>query len=223
MNEHWPPLGRGLLFFMEETWELFKRLVDPQSIILYGGVALLVFVIFAETGLMVGFFLPGDSLVFVAGMFCGTQPDLMGVNILTLAGALTLAAIVGNLTGYLFGKKVGPALFTKDDNILFKKRYIEITRSFYERHGGKSLVLGRFLPIIRTFAPILAGVIKMDFKTFLLYTVVGGILWIGSLSTAGYYLGRIPGVKENLEWIVIGLVVMTTIPIARTYMKEKNL
>lgn len=208
---------------MEETWELFKRLVDPQSIILYGGVALLVFVIFAETGLMVGFFLPGDSLVFVAGMFCGTQPDLMGVNILTLAGALTLAAIVGNLTGYLFGKKVGPALFTKDDNILFKKRYIEITRSFYERHGGKSLVLGRFLPIIRTFAPILAGVIKMDFKTFLLYTVVGGILWIGSLSTAGYYLGRIPGVKENLEWIVIGLVVMTTIPIARTYMKEKNL
>lgn len=208
---------------MHETWEAFKTLVDPQSIILYGGVTLLVFVIFAETGLMVGFFLPGDSLVFVAGMFCGTQPDLMGVNIVTLASALTFAAIVGNLTGYFFGKKVGPALFTKDDNILFKKRYIDITRSFYERHGGKSLVLGRFLPIIRTFAPILAGVIKMDFKTFLLYTVVGGILWIVSLSTAGYYLGRIPGVKENLEWIVIGLVVITTVPIVRTYMKEKKM
>ena len=208
---------------MHETWEAIKTLIDPQSIILYGGVTLLIFVIFAETGLMVGFFLPGDSLVFVAGMFCGTQPDLMGVNIVTLASALSFAAIAGNLTGYFFGKKVGPALFTKDDNIIFKKRYLDVTRSFYDRHGGKSLVLGRFLPIIRTFAPVLAGVIKMDFKTFLLYTVVGGILWIGSLSVAGYYLGRIPGVKENLEWIVIGLVVITTIPVVRTYIKEKKM
>ncbi len=206
---------------MNETWQLIKDVLNPETIIRVGGIALLVFVIFAETGLMVGFFLPGDSLVFVAGLICGTEPHLMDISIVTLASALSLAAIAGNLVGYYFGKKVGPALFTKDDNLIFKKRYLDVTRSFYERHGGKSLVLGRFLPIIRTFAPILAGVIKMDFKTFFLYSVVGGLLWIGSLSIAGYYLGRIPGVKENIEWIVIGLVVITTVPIIRTYMKEK--
>lgn len=208
---------------MQDVWEFLKELTNPESIIRYGGIALLVFVIFAETGLMVGFFLPGDSLVFVSGLICATEPQLMEIHIVTLASALTLAAIAGNIVGYFFGKKVGPALFNKDDNWIFKKRYIGITRSFYDRHGGKSLVLGRFLPIIRTFAPILAGVIKMDFKIFLVHTITGAILWIGSLSTLGYYLGRIAWVKDNLEWIVIGLIVITAIPIIRTYYKEKNL
>ena len=208
---------------MHETWEFLKTLTDPQSIIRYGGLALLVFVIFAETGLMVGFFLPGDSLVFVSGLLCATEPQLMDVNIITMASALSFAAIAGNITGYYFGKKAGRALFTKDENLIFKKRYIDITSSFYERHGGKSLVLGRFLPIIRTFAPILAGVIKMELRPFLIYTISGGILWIGSLSTLGYYLGRITWVKENLGWIVIGLVVVTSLPVIQTYRKEKNI
>lgn len=208
---------------MQETWEFLKTLTNPESIIMYGGLALLLFVIFAETGLMVGFFLPGDSLVFISGLLCGTKPELLGIEIYTLILSMSVAAIIGNITGYYFGKKIGPALFTKDDNIIFKKRYLEMTRSFYDRHGGKSLVLGRFLPIIRTFAPILAGVIKMDFKIFLFHTVTGAILWIGSLSVLGFYLGRIDWVKENLEWIVIGLIVITTIPIIRTYYKEKNL
>ncbi|MBI3501850.1 MAG: VTT domain-containing protein [Bacteroidetes bacterium] len=207
---------------MHDTWEFIKELTNPESIIRYGGIALLVFVIFAETGLMVGFFLPGDSLVFVAGLICASEPQLMNTNIFSLAGFLMLAAIAGNITGFYFGKKVGSALFNKDDNLIFKKRYVEITRSFYERHGGKSLVLGRFLPIIRTFAPILAGVIKMEFRIFFIYTIVGAILWIGSLSILGYYLGEIKWVKENLEWIVIGLIIVTTIPIIRTYNKEKN-
>ena len=208
---------------MHEAWEFLKELTNPESIIRYGGIALLIFVIFAETGLMIGFFLPGDSLVFVAGLICGTEPQLLGVNIFVLAFFLALAAIVGNITGYYFGKKVGPALFDKEDNLIFKKRYVDITNSFYQRHGGKSLVLGRFLPIIRTFAPILAGVIKMEFRIFLLHTIAGAILWIGSLSVLGYYLGRIAWVKENLEWIVIGLIVLTTIPIIRTYNKENRL
>ena len=203
-------------------WEFIKTLTNPESIIRYGGLALLVFVIFSETGLMIGFFLPGDSLVFVSGLICATEPRLMDIHILFLSTALTLAAIAGNITGYYFGKKAGPALFTKDDNLVFKKRYIDVTKSFYERHGGKSLILGRFLPIIRTFAPILAGVIKMEFKTFLIYTVVGGVLWIGSLSTLGYYLGRILWVKENLEWIVIGLIVSTSLPVIQTYRKERK-
>ena len=160
--------------------------------------------------------------MFVAGLICGTEPELLNTNIFLLASLLALAAIAGNITGYYFGKKVGPALFNKDDNLIFKKRYVEITNAFYSRHGGKSLVLGRFLPIIRTFAPILAGVIKMEFRMFLFHTIVGAILWIGSLSVLGYYLGRIVWVKENLEWIVIGLIIITTIPIIRTYNKERN-
>lgn len=207
---------------MHETWEFIKELTNPESIIRYGGIALLIFVIFAETGLMIGFFLPGDSLVFVAGLICGTEPQLMEISIVTLAASLSLAAIAGNMVGYFFGRKIGPALFTKDDNLLFKKRYLEVTRAFYEKHGGKSLILGRFLPIVRTFAPILAGVIKMDMKTFVMYSVVGGLLWIVSLSVSGYYLGRIPWVKENLEWIVIGFVVITTIPVMQTWVKERK-
>jgi membrane-associated protein len=207
---------------MHEFLEFIKTLTNPESIIRYGGIALLIFVIFAETGLMVGFFLPGDSLVFVAGLICGTEHQLMNISIITLASSLSLAAILGNVAGYYFGKKIGAALFTKDDNLIFKKRYVEITRSFYERNGGKSLILGRFLPIIRTFAPILAGVIKMEIKPFILYTVIGAILWIGSLSIAGYYLGRITWVKENLEWIVIGLVIITSLPIITTFRKERK-
>lgn len=207
---------------MDSAWEFLKELTNPESIIRHGGIALLIFVIFAETGLMVGFFLPGDSLVFISGLICGTEPQLMDVHVVALSSLLIIAAIAGNITGYYFGKKVGPALFTKDDNIIFKKRYLTVTSTFYEKHGGKSLVLGRFLPIIRTFAPILAGIIKMKFSTFLFYSVVGGILWISSLSTLGFYLGRIVWVKENLEWIVIGLIVLTTLPIIRTYNKEKK-
>jgi membrane-associated protein len=207
---------------MQDVWEFLKELTNPESIVRYGGIALLLFVIFAETGLMVGFFLPGDSLVFVAGLICGTEHQLMNISIITLASSLSLAAIIGNIAGYYFGKKIGSALFTKDENLIFKKRYVDITRSFYERHGGKSLVLGRFLPIIRTFAPILAGVIKMEVKKFILYSVIGGILWIGSLSILGYYLGRIAWVKENLEWIVIGLVIITSIPIVSAFKKERK-
>ena len=171
----------------------------------------------------ISFFLPGDSLVFVAGLICGTEPHLMEISILTLALSLSIAAICGNLVGYFFGKKIGPALFTKDDNLIFKKRYVDITKSFYEKHGGKSLILGRFLPIIRTFAPILAGMIKMEFKKFFLYSVAGAILWIGSLSILGYYLGRINLVKENLDWIIISLVILTSIPVIQTWRKEKNI
>lgn len=207
---------------MDEIWELIKTLTNPESVIRYGGLALLVFVIFAETGLMIGFFLPGDSLVFIAGLICATEPQLINAHIATVAASLMAAAIAGNLAGYYFGKKVGPSLFAKNDNIIFKKKYLEVTQSFYDRNGGKSLIIGRFLPIIRTFAPILAGVINMNFRLFIFYTVAGGILWIGSLSLAGYYLGSIPLVRENVEWIVIGLIIITLLPLINTWRKEKQ-
>ncbi len=204
-----------------EFWDFLKTLTDPASIIHYGGLGLLLFVIFAETGLMIGFFLPGDSLIFVSGMFCSTKPELVGVAIPVLILLMILSAVFGNVVGYWFGKKLGPALFKKDDSVIFKKRYLEITREFYSQHGGKTLILGRFLPIIRTFAPILAGAIKIDFGKFMFYNFVGAILWISSMSLCGYFLGKIKWVENNVGWIVIFLIVITLIPLARTWRKER--
>jgi membrane-associated protein len=126
------------------------------------------------------------------------------------------------MAAYWFGKKVGPALFKRDDTLIFKKRYLEMTSDFYARHGGKALVLGRFLPIIRTFAPILAGAIKIDFKKFMMYNVVGAVAWISIMSLCGFFLGKIKWVENNVGWIVLFLIVITMIPVARTYFNEKD-
>jgi membrane-associated protein len=193
---------------MQDIWDFLKELTDPESIIKYGGLALLLFVVFAETGLLIGFFLPGDSLIFISGLICSSDPDLLGVSIFTLEAGLMASAILGNVAGYWFGFKVGPPLFRKEDGIIFKKTYLELTRSFYERHGGKALILGRFLPIIRTFAPILAGVIRVPFGAFMLYNVAGAVLWIGTLGTLGYSLGDFP--------------LVTLIPVVATIRKEKR-
>lgn len=205
-----------------EFWEFLKTLVDPKSIIDYGGLALLLFVVFAETGLLIGFFLPGDSLIFISGMICVSNPELLGVDLPTLIISLSAAAIIGNIAGYWFGFKVGPPLFQRKDSLIFKKKYLEVTREFYEKNGGRTLIVGRFLPIIRTFAPILAGVFRIDFKKFMLYNVVGAIAWIGLLSSIGYYLGKNEWVQENIEWIVISLVIITIIPIFTSFRKKKQ-
>src|ERR1700739_236616 len=173
---------------MNEVLEFLKNLTNPESIVKLG-LPLLLFVIFAETGLLVGFFLPGDNLVFISGLVCATNPTIINVNIAELILYMSLAAIIGNIAGYYFGKRVGVGLYKREDSLLFKKKHLETTRSFYERHGGKTLILGRFLPIIRTFAPILAGVININFKWFMLYNLIGAIGWIGSVAGIGYYLG----------------------------------
>ncbi|MGL5892859.1 MAG: VTT domain-containing protein [Bacteroidia bacterium] len=201
--------------------EFLKRLTDPASIIQYGGLALLLFVVFAETGLMVGFFLPGDSLMFVSGLLCRTKPELLNTNIVVLLLSLIAAAVVGNMAGYWFGRRVGPALFRRNDSWIFKKRYLDVTQDFYTRHGGRALVLGRFIPIVRTFAPILAGVIKIDFKKFMLYNVLGAVAWVGSLGLAGYFLGQIAWVEKNIGYIVLFLIVITLIPVIRTWRSER--
>ncbi|MCE3281128.1 MAG: DedA family protein [Bacteroidetes bacterium] len=200
--------------------EFLKQLTDPQSIIQYGGLALLLFVVFAETGLLIGFFLPGDSLIFISGMICVSKPELLGVNLLQLITFLSLAAIIGNIVGYWFGYKVGPPLFRKEDSLIFKKKYLEITKAFYDKNGGKTLIMGRFLPIIRTFAPILAGIIRIDFKRFMIYNITGAIAWIGLLSSIGYYLGTYAWVQKNIGYIVIALIVVTMIPLFVTYLKR---
>ena len=205
---------------MHTLWEFLKTVTNPKSIIQFGGASLLFLVVFAETGLFLGFFLPGDSLLFTAGLLCGIQ--LFQIHIVLLVSGLCGAAIVGNLVGYWFGHRAGMALFKREDSWLFKKRYLDLTHGFYARHGGKAIVLGRFLPIIRTFAPILAGVIQLDFKRFMLYNVLGSIAWVFSLTLIGYYLGHIfPWLINYLEYIVFVLIVVTMIPVIRAYRKEK--
>jgi membrane-associated protein len=200
--------------------EFLKQITDPQSIIHYGGLALLIFVVFAETGLLIGFFLPGDSLIFISGMFCVSKPELLGVSLTVLIFLLSSAAIIGNCVGYWFGKKVGPPLFNRSDSLIFKQKYLEITKAFYDKNGGKTLIFGRFLPIIRTFAPILAGIIKVDFKIFMIYNLVGAIAWISILSGIGFYLGTYEWIQKNIGQIVIGLIVITLIPLFATAFKK---
>lgn len=202
--------------------EFLKQLTDPQSIIAYGGLALLLFVVFAETGLLIGFFLPGDSLIFISGMICVSKPELLGVNLISLILLLCTVAILGNIVGYWFGYKVGPPLFERKDSLIFKKKYLEVTRDFYDKNGGKTLIIGRFLPIIRTFAPILAGVVKIDFKKFMLYNIVGAFAWIGSLCSIGYYLGTYIWVQQNIGSIVIGLIIITTTPVITTFFRGRK-
>lgn len=204
-------------------WEFFKTLTNPESIIQYGGLWLLLFVLFAETGLLIGFFLPGDSLVFVSGLLCATSPHLLNVEIEVLMLLMSLAAIVGNMFGYYFGYKAGEKLYNRKDSLFFKKSHLLTTKAFYEKHGGKTIILGRFLPIVRTFAPILAGVIKIDFKKFMIYNVIGALAWINSIGLAGYFLGqKFPGIKDYLGYIIIAFIVVTTIPVLRTYLKNRE-
>ena len=203
--------------------DFLKQLTDPQSIIHYGGLWLLLFVVFAETGLFVGFFLPGDSLIFISGLLCATKPELLDVSIIPLLTLLILAAVIGNIFGYWFGKKVGEKLYTREDSFLFRKQHLITTKNFYDNHGGRALMLGRFLPIIRTFAPILAGVIKVDFKIFMMYNICGAIAWIVGIAGIAYGLGKqYPWIENYITYIVIGLIVITAIPVIITYLKSRK-
>ena len=204
-------------------FDFLKQLTNPESIIHYGGLWLLLFVVFAETGLFIGFFLPGDSLIFISGLLCATKPHLLNISIFWLIILLISSAVTGNIVGYWFGKETGEKLFHKKDSFLFKKKHLETTKLFYEKHGGKALILGRFLPIIRTFAPILAGVIKVDFKLFMIYNITGASLWIISLTSISFFLGKeFPQTENYIGYIVIGLIVITTIPVLITYLKNRK-
>ena len=205
-------------------WEFLKQLTDPNSIIQYGGLWLLLFVIFAETGLLVGFFLPGDNLILLAGILCKAKPELMHVNYFELILLMTFAAVIGNASGYWFGRKVGEKLYTRKDSWIFKQKQIEVTKTYYDKYGGNfTLVLARFLPVVRTFAPIIAGVIKIDFLKFMFFNVIGAIAWIISLTAIGYFLVQFfPQVTDYMGYIFIALIILTAIPIVRVIFKKKK-
>lgn len=175
-------------------------------------------IIFAETGLVITPFLPGDSLLFVVGTLAGSG----FLNMWILYPTLLAAAILGDSVNYWFGNKIGPKVFAKENSRIFKKEYLEKTREFYEKHGGKTIILARFIPIIRTFAPFVAGVGKMNYSTFIFYNVIGAFVWVTSLTFAGYFLGGLPIVKDNFETAVFGIIGISLIPAVWEYFKAKS-
>jgi membrane-associated protein len=206
---------------MDSLLELFHQLKDPRMLVQAGGYIGLTAIIFAETGLLIGFFLPGDSLLVTAGLL-SAQPQF-GLNLWLLGVLLTVAAIVGNTVGYAIGKYTGPRLFTRDDSLLFKKKHLFKAQAFYEKHGGKTLVLARFMPIVRTFVPVVAGLGRMDFRAYMIYNVAGAVLWIWSMLFAGYFLGRyIPGVEKHIEKVILAVIFVSLLPAIISWQRERS-
>jgi membrane-associated protein len=206
---------------MDGIFEFLKQLVNPESIIHFGGIYLLLFVVFAETGLFVGFFLPGDSLLFTAGLLCST--GYLELHPVFLVISIMIAAVAGNIVGFIFGKRVGPLLFTRKSGFFFRQEHLVTANEFYKKHGKKTIILSRFLPIVRTFAPIVAGIVKLDFHKFVIFSVVGAFFWVNILVLTGYFMGKyIPGTKDYLGYIVIFLIVITSIPFLLNLIKKKH-
>ena len=196
--------------------DLFSNLTNPEWIMQHGGLYIVVLIVFIETGFFFGFFLPGDSLLFIAGMVIANTLAPTGVPLLNLLYwvlLITTAGVIGNFVGYWFGKKSDGLLFRRKDNWLFKKKYLIQAKAFYDKKGGGAIVLARFLPIVRTFAPIVAGMVKMEIAKFSLYNILGSFLWAGILVTAGFLLGENEWAQANLEKIILGIVLITTAPV----------
>lgn len=205
---------------MTDLIQLLKELMNADKlaalVTAYGGLYLVALIIFAETGLFVGFFLPGDSLLFVTGLMIANSHNPTENNAVNLSYWILLiaaAGVIGNMVGYWFGKKTGHLIFERKDTWLFKKKHIQDAHDFYEKKGGVAIILARFLPIVRTFAPIIAGVVSMDRKKFVAYNFIGSFLWVASMTLSGFFLGSNEWVKHNFEKIVIGLIVVTTGPV----------
>ena len=202
---------------MDSFWDLFK----PQELIEYGGFALVLIIIFFENGVFFGFFLPGDSLLFTAGLLCTA---VLKISLYKLIVGIAIAAIAGYYFGYWFGWKTGDNIYQRKESIFFKKKYIETAEVFYKKYGGIALILGRFLPIVRTFAPILAGIVRVNQVIFFIYNVIGAILWPIVICGAGFYVGQIfPQAIDYLNYIIILFIVVTSIPVIKSLSKKKKI
>jgi len=213
-----------MIHFLIEAW---RSLTDPDQLIRlltqvitgWFGYAFLSLIVFAETGLLVGLFLPGDSLLFTVGVVAGAG-DLDIVRICML---LTIASVAGDQSGYFLGYRTGPRIFSRPDSKLFKQEYVTRTQAFYEKHGGKTLIYAKFVPIVRTFAPFMAGVGRMRYARFLSFNVFGGIGWVLSMTLAGYNLGGIPVIRHNFEKVVIGIAVVSVLPLFLQYFRARRM
>jgi membrane-associated protein len=202
--------------------QLLQALTDPAALyelVRWGGYVALVLIVFTETGLLIGFFLPGDSLLITAGLVAAAG----GLDIWLLNVLLSVAAIMGDSVGYAIGYRAGPRIFTREDSRWFSKKHLVRTREFYERHGGKTIVLARFIPIIRTFAPVVAGVGRMEYRKFLAYNVFGGIGWVVGLTWAGYLLGQvIPDIGRYIHIVIGVVIVLSLIPIGVEWWRARS-
>lgn len=190
-----------------------------DDLVRWGGYVVLVAIVFVETGLLIGFFLPGDSLLITAGLVAATGT----LNIWWLNVLLAVAAVVGDSVGYAIGWRAGPRLFTRPKSLLFNPRHVERTRAFYARHGAKTIVIARFVPIVRTFAPVVAGVGQMEYRRFLLYNVAGGVGWVTSMTWAGYLLGQtVPNIGEHIHVLVIVVILLSLVPIVVELVRERR-
>jgi membrane-associated protein len=193
---------------MERLKQILHQLMDVQTLVRVGGLAVIAAIVFSETGLLVGFFLPGDSLLFTAGALASQGHfSIVTLNVLAIA-----AAIIGDTAGYWIGRKAGPALFSKPKSLFFNPAHLRRAHDFYEKHGGQTIVLARFMPIIRTFAPVVAGMGRMEYGRFVAFNVFGGIGWVLSMTFAGYFLGQVAFVQAHFETVIIGIVLLSIAP-----------
>jgi membrane-associated protein len=195
---------------MHSLLDFIRRLRDVQGLVAWGGYLGMSLIVFAETGLLVGFFLPGDSLIVTAGLLAATSGV---VNVYWLGVLLTISSVIGNTVGYAIGAATGPRLFTREDSLLFNKKHLNRAHAFYERHGGRTIILARFMPIVRTFVPVVAGIGQMEYRRYMQYNIVGGVLWIWSMLFIGYFLGRyIPGVDKHIEVVILLVIFVSLLP-----------
>lgn len=203
---------------MEVITEFFQKLGNLEELIKWGGLTVIIIIVFAETGLLVGFFLPGDSLLITAGLIAAQgYLDIAVLNV-----SLILAAIIGDQVGYLFGRKTGPKLFKREKSRFFAKEHLIKAHEFYEKYGGRAIIYARFVPFARTFAPIVAGIGEMSYRKFVSFNVIGGILWVLSMTLMGYFFGNIPFVKKNFEFVIIGVILLSLMPVIFGYLKHRK-
>ncbi|MGW2562592.1 DedA family protein [Streptomyces sp. NPDC001514] len=202
------------------TLALGPSWLDPDYLITTFGLIGVLVIVFAESGLLIGFFLPGDSLLFTTGLLVTT--DVIKQPLWVVCTLVVLAAIIGDQVGYLFGRKVGPSLFKRPDSKLFKQENVEKAHEFFEKYGPKSLVLARFVPIVRTFTPIIAGVSRMNYRSFITFNVIGGMLWGAGVTLLGAALGKVEFVHKNIEAILIAIVLISVVPIAIEFLRARS-
>ena len=206
--------------------EVWRSLTNPDLLIQllsqvitgWWGYALLAGIVFAESGLLVGLFLPGDSLLFTVGVVAGAGE----LDIVQICALLVVFSVLGDQSGYLLGRRTGPRIFVRPDSLLFKHEYVTRTSQFYEKHGGKTLIYAKFVPIVRTFAPFMAGVGRMQYTRFLSFNVIGGLGWVLSMTLAGYFLGAIPVIRGNFEKVVLGIVFLSVAPLVVQYFRARR-
>jgi membrane-associated protein len=211
---------------LDSLLEVWRSLTDPDRLIHllssvvtgWFGYALLAGIVFAESGLLFGLFLPGDSLMFTVGVVAGAGQ----LDIVQICALLVTASILGDQVGYLLGHRTGPAIFSRQDSLLFKQEYVTRTQEFYRRHGGKTLIYAKFVPFVRTFAPFMAGVGRMGYVRFLSFNVWGGLGWVLSMTLAGYGLGGVPVIRHNFEKVVLGIVFVSVAPLVVQYLRSRR-